>query len=490
MLATDTLVYGLASAVNKSFALILFPFLTRTLSVEDYGRLDFALYAAALLGLVIIWGQDSAVARLFFEYEKLEERQQVISQALVAMIANLAIASVAFLLLSRTALVRDAFGADSARILLLLAIYAPLSGLLSFCQALLKWTFRRNQYIAIALGVPATTLALILSLSQLGNFGPVTALAAMVAVSGLFTCVALFTIRRWLVKPQGADFIRKLVPLALPYGAIACISAVSPLFERAVISGRFGAADLGLYAAAAKIASVAMMLSIAFQMGWGPFSYSIYKQPGAARTYSLVLRAFTAIMCLAVLGISALSEPLTALIAGDRYRAASIFVFPLAMAFAVQSIGWITEIGIHLSKRTYLNLIGFGIFLVISLSGIVFLSRVVGIIGVPVAALTGQLAMLVTSAFLAQKAFRLEWSYGLPAMTLAIALASGVVAMVLKYRDPLVAAWPIYTGGMILVIGANILVGISRNDWRTLAQLTRRWRMRGAVPDERPEKTG
>ncbi len=53
--------------MNKSFALILFPFLTRALSVEDYGRLDIALYAAALFGVVIIWGQDSAVARLFFE---------------------------------------------------------------------------------------------------------------------------------------------------------------------------------------------------------------------------------------------------------------------------------------------------------------------------------------------------------------------------------------------------------------------------------------
>ncbi len=41
--------------VNKSFALILFPFLTRALSVEDYGRLDIALYAAAFFGVVIIW---------------------------------------------------------------------------------------------------------------------------------------------------------------------------------------------------------------------------------------------------------------------------------------------------------------------------------------------------------------------------------------------------------------------------------------------------
>ena len=55
MLAQDTAVYGIAAAINKSFALILFPLLTRLLTVEDYGRLDFALYAAALFGLLALF---------------------------------------------------------------------------------------------------------------------------------------------------------------------------------------------------------------------------------------------------------------------------------------------------------------------------------------------------------------------------------------------------------------------------------------------------
>ena len=473
LLATDTLVYGLAGAVNKSFALILFPFLTRSLSVEDYGRLDFALYAAALIGLIIVWGQDSAVARLFFERETVEDRRQIISQALLVMLAILAASLLIFVAVWPTPIVQDTFGPRSPQIALLLLLYAPLSGVLSFCQGLLKWTFQRTKYISIALGMPAANLVLILAFATLEDFGPVTALAVMVAVSALFACVALFLIRQWLVVPPRKDFVRKLVPLALPYGAIACISALSPLIERAVISGRFGAADLGLYAAAAKIASVAMMLSIAFQMGWGPFSYSIYKHPDAARTYSLVLRGFAAIMCLAVLTISALSEPLTALIAGDLYRSAAIYVFPLAMAFGIQSIGWITEIGIHLSKRTYLNLVGFGLFLIISLAGIMYLSKAIGIVGVPVAALAGQIVMLVTSAILAQRAFRMEWSYGLPAATVMIALVSGAAATVMGYADPSARTWWIYGVGMLGIVVINLLFGVSRDDWRRLEGLAR-----------------
>lgn len=472
-LASDTVVYGLAATINKSFALILFPFLTRTLSVEDYGRFDLALYAAALIGLTIVWGQDSAVARLFFDEESDENRQQVISQALLVILGNIVVGSLIWLAVQHLPLVQHAFGPNSRTIVLLLLLYGPLTGLLSFCQGLLKWTFQRARYIFVALGQPVANLTLILLLSRRVDFGPATALTVMVGVSAAFSGLGLFLIRSWLVVPRRLEFVGKLVPLAAPYGAIACISAISPLFERAVIAGRFGAADLGLYAAAAKVASAATMLSIAFQMGWGPFSYAIYKQPDAARTYSLVLRGFAAVMCLAILAIAALSEPLMSFVAGDRYRSAAIYVFPLAMAIGVQSIGWITEIGIHLSKRTYLNLVGFSLFLVISLSGIAYLSRAIGIIGVPIATLTGQLAMLLTSAILAQRAFRLDWHYRLPAATVIVTLLAGGSAMILEASDPAAPVWTVYCAGMIGVLAVNLMFGVTGEDWQRLAGLAR-----------------
>lgn len=470
LLATDTVVYGFASAINKGFSLVLFPLLTRALSVDDYGRLDLALYASTLFGLVMIWGQDSAVARLFFEDRDTSYRRQIISQALMVMVGNMALAAAAFFALERSGVINQTFGADTQRIALLLLIYAPVSGLVSFCQGLLKWTFQRTRYIIIALGVPAANLILLLILAHRESFGLVTALSVMVVVSATFATVGMAFIRGWLARPR-MDFVAKLLPLALPYGAIASISAVSPLFERAVISGRFSASDLGLYAAAAKIASVATMLSIAFQMGWGPFSYSLYKEPGAARTYSLVLRSFAALMCVVVLAISALAEPLASFVAGERYQGASVYVFPLAMALAIQAIGWITEIGLHLSKRIYLNLVGFTLFLIISLTGIMVLSRLIGIIGVPIAALVGQIAMLLTSAVLAQKAFPIAWDYRLPAATVGITLASGFAAVLVRFEHPDLPTWWIYAAGMAAIGVLNVTVGIAPSDWQRIRAL-------------------
>jgi O-antigen/teichoic acid export membrane protein len=162
-----------------------------------------------------------------------------------------------------------------------------------------------------------------------------------------------------------------------------------------------------------------------------------------------------------------------AMLAGGRYRASAIYVFPIAMAFGVQAIGWITEIGIHLSKRTYLSLFGFTLFVTTSMIGILYFSRLIGIVGVATGTLAGQLAMLITSAILAQKACRMDWSYGMPAATVLVTLACGAAAItaaqVAGGPDPAV----IYIGGMMLVVIMNVVFGIAGEDRRRICNLAR-----------------
>lgn len=453
-LASDTIVYGLASAISKSFALVLFPFLTRNLSVADYGRLDLALFGAMLLGIAIVWGHDSAVARLFFEDDDVSRRRSIISQALASMAIN-AVALLVFLAVTWKLLPAERMlGSDARPMMILIAIYAPLSGLLSFCQSLLKWTFRRNSYLMVALGMPVTTLAGILLLATTRHFDLLTAFATMIAASALFCVLGVWMIRGWLVRPRDLAAIRILLPLALPYGLVSAISAVIPFAERSLVTGQFGVTDLGLYAVAAKIASIASIAALAFQMGWGPFSYAIYRQEDATRTYNLILCLFCAGIGITVLLLSSIAAPLIELLAGERYRSASLLVFPIAMAFGIQAIGWITELGIHLSKRSHLNLIGFSAFLIVSLGGMVILSRALGIIGVPLGALAGQLAMMLISACVAQRAYPISWQYGLPATSLLITLTAGGIG---TFADAGTATRSLIYGlGAVIVFAANL----------------------------------
>ena len=79
-LLKDSALYGGAAAISKAFALITFPILARHFSISDYGKIDFFLVLSNLFTVFIIFGQDTAVARYFYEHENVSERKQIISQ--------------------------------------------------------------------------------------------------------------------------------------------------------------------------------------------------------------------------------------------------------------------------------------------------------------------------------------------------------------------------------------------------------------------------
>ena len=85
-LLSDTFTYGFTLAISRAFSFITFPLLARHFSVSDYGKLDFFLIMMGFLNTLVIFGQDSAVARYFYEYDNSKQRRELISQSLLAQI--------------------------------------------------------------------------------------------------------------------------------------------------------------------------------------------------------------------------------------------------------------------------------------------------------------------------------------------------------------------------------------------------------------------
>jgi O-antigen/teichoic acid export membrane protein len=80
-LLRDSALYGGASAISKLFSLFLFPVLARCFTTKEFGVIDAFTVLGTLISIFFVLGQDSAVARYFYEYEDEETRKQVISQA-------------------------------------------------------------------------------------------------------------------------------------------------------------------------------------------------------------------------------------------------------------------------------------------------------------------------------------------------------------------------------------------------------------------------
>ena len=60
-LLSDSLIYGLSNIFQKSFSFLIIFFLSKNLTVQNYGIVDFILTLISLFSIIVIFGQDYAI---------------------------------------------------------------------------------------------------------------------------------------------------------------------------------------------------------------------------------------------------------------------------------------------------------------------------------------------------------------------------------------------------------------------------------------------
>lgn len=410
-LLKDSFLYGVASAISKGFSLITFPLLAWHFSVDDYGLLDFLLVVTTLLTVFFIFGQDSTVARFFYDQDDKDIRREIVSQSLVLQFSGL-VFLLPFLWLGSDFLTRHVIDSPE-RVLLfkLILLQVPFFLLMSFSQNLLRWTFSRTRFLIISLGFAAVQALSLLLLVMFYDIQVYGVLIVFIINNVVFGTLGVVFIWDWLTVPKSFSRLKTTVPFAIPFGCISLIGALSPTLERALTANLLGAESLGLYAVASKIAMLIGIFASAFHSAWGPFSLSIHKEDDAGVTYNIIFKMYALVACLLVLLITLLAQTLILLLASSRYQGAVITVFPLVMGLAIQGIGWIPEIGIGISKRSYLYLFPYLASLLTMLAGVWIMAPHWGLLGVGLATLFGQIVKASLSYWLSQKVYRLPWHY-------------------------------------------------------------------------------
>jgi len=250
----------------------------------------------------------------------------------------------------------------------------------------------------------------------------------------LFGLFGFLFIKKWLASPMNFKFLSVMMPFAIPIAIISFLGNFNPVVERALTSKLLSNQELGLYAAGAKLAALLGMVVNAFQTAWGPFYFSIYKNKDASITYNIVLKSFTLFVCFITLILTCFAQPVLVALASEKYYTSSVVVFPLAAGLMVQGICWITEIGIGLSKKSYLNLYGYFFFVLITMLGIFLLTPKLGIFGTSVGVMLGYFFRGVINSCLAQKVFPLPWQFKPVIIIVFITFMIGLLLSYLQLR--------------------------------------------------------
>lgn len=149
-LLKDSLIYGLASSVQKLIPIFFIPIITAYLGKEELKIYDIAFTYAYLISWIIILGQDSAASAFYFD-KKIEMKEKILSYSFFIQICSLI---VAFILLNlyKVQLAEILFHHDASigKFWMLALWVIPGHVCLNYALNILQWEMRSFSFFLFA----------------------------------------------------------------------------------------------------------------------------------------------------------------------------------------------------------------------------------------------------------------------------------------------------------------------------------------------------
>lgn len=323
---------------NYIIGLLLFPFISRILSVEGFGLVGFAMTFAMIFQSIVDFGfMISATAKISSNRSNTDEISRIVSEVMTAKIL-LCIIAIAVFLLSATFvdIVSDNFN------FLLLFIFSSIAAAL-----IPEFYFRgveQMKYIAIR-SISTKSLAIIIVLCLVQSdvdllFIPAAFLAANL-ISMVWAFYDIFS-KKINIKLTGfVSAFKEIREGLLFFFSRICVNINSSIgaFVLGIVFSP-NSYELGIYAAALRIASAGEMLLL-------PISDSLYPHMINKKDYNLFWRIYlrgVLVWFVCCTFVFVLAPDICGLLFGETYRVAGdylrVLLFGTFMAFSSNMFGY------------------------------------------------------------------------------------------------------------------------------------------------------
>jgi O-antigen/teichoic acid export membrane protein len=360
ILLKDVAIYGSANAFSKVFGIILIPLYISYLSKTEYGTLDGLLIFASFLLPTIIFGQDSSIARYYLEVKDPHERRKMVTESFVCQFC-IGLVLTAVTLIASSWIAEVYFNKNDIEDYIRLAVLSIFANwLVQFCANLLKWTFQRWKYILLTTIGPLVVMLITILLFRLTAYRIEGVLIAQIIGYSFFGFLGMWFIRKELTLIRRFKWLPSLLAFGWPYWLIMLLPTLLPSFDRYMVMNHISHESLAIYALAFRLASLIQLPIFGFQTAWGPYVYSTHADGANPAIYNSVLKGYVILLLLFGLLVKIFENKLVLLFSDSSYLTAAPLIAVILLAFLVESISWITGIGIDLSKKTWLSAVAYG----------------------------------------------------------------------------------------------------------------------------------
>jgi O-antigen/teichoic acid export membrane protein len=427
-LASSVAGYALATAFTGLVGLAVVPAYTRTLGTTAYGEFQAAAAVFTLATGLLMLGLDSAIAVLMPDHVSVGQRKRLVS-SLLAIAALSGAAATLILLVGGPIVGPGLLGAAPGGLLVLGALVVGPSIVQNVAQASLRNLARASAYLATAIASGVGVLLVGLPLVVVRHAGPAGAVAGLAAGAIFGAAMATWSQRDLLARGAiDRQRLTALLHIGLPLLPAAVAAWIVSVSDRLLLTHLATLSDVGLYSAAAQIATVPNLAISAFMLGWLPFALRVQHAPEAPRLYGTSLSLFVAAGAVATLLAVPLGEPVLAFISGPAFAPGGTVIWLLVgSAFAYGGYVML-NVGVMVARRTALisavTAIAAAVNVVVNLA----LIPPLGFLGAGIATLAAYLASSGSLYVLGQRTLRIPYEPGYVILLLAGTLGAASIA--------------------------------------------------------------
>ncbi len=387
-----SIVYAVATVLNRAVSIIMLPIYTRYLTKSDYGALEIFLVTSSVVMYVLQLGMGSALFRNVI-YKEGTDRRILISTAQY-FVAFFSFAVVIILVLFSSQLSTFLLGSNTyANLLRIIFVGDFFLVLATIPMTRLRIDERSGIFAIVAaanfiIGIGLNILFIVVLRMEL--YG---AILAMTLNAAGFALIYMAVIWKDFVPKFSIIELKDMLGFGLPLVPAAMFGMFINMADRYFIRYFMDLEQVAIYGAAARLSIAVALLVNAFQMSWPAVLFSIAKRKDGPIIFAQLFNYFNAFLLLASLGMALFSHELLVVLTGGNYTEAAPIVSLLVFSSVFYGMNYFTSIGVQVEKKTLYYPILVGIAAIINLLVCYFLIPVWGLFA-------AGLAKVVSFAFL------------------------------------------------------------------------------------------
>lgn len=403
-----SLIYAAALALSKGFALIMVPIATHYLTPADYGRLDILQTLADLLSIVIGMGLAETLFRFAGSEADSAQRKTAAANIFGMAICLGALALILSQLFADTIarlLPGDITELEARLILASLSMVGTILVPLAWLRMQEKpWLYLIGTAGRVGLQVTVAVPLLMLGLGVTG-----------VLLATLWSAICLCGYLVWRqLRDTGIRFDFARFKAYGAYGGPLIFVGVAGFilgsFDRWILAGSVGTAEMALYALAAKFGLITAVLIQPFDLWWHARRFSCVKEVGGHARCARIGSMGVVIAFGSALVIAATGPGIVRLLTPESYHASIVYIPWLAALAALHNITSTLNFGAMSQKTTLRPAAIDGVAAGIALAGYLALIPTYHAWGAIMATSLALSVRLLATYYVSQRALHLPYS--------------------------------------------------------------------------------